>query len=96
MRLRAKRDANEAAIVDVLEAMGCSVDRLSGKGTPDLAVGFGGRHLVLIEVKSAKGRLTPDQERWRQQWNGPPPAVVRSPDEAVRLVNRVRMGVSET
>lgn len=35
-----KRDGNEQSIVDALEAVGCSIDRLNAKGIPDLLVGF--------------------------------------------------------
>lgn len=55
------RDANEAEIVDALEAAGASVSRLDGKsGEPDLLVGFCCRN-ELMEVKrpiSSSGKTT--------------------------------------
>ena len=77
-----QRDANEPEIVKALEQIGCSVMRLD---TPcDLLVGRQGR-TFLLEVKSATGTLTPDQEKftdtWRGQFN-----VVRSVDDAIAAV----------
>lgn len=68
-----RRDANEAEIVDALLGVGCSVQRLSDKGVPDLLVfsPHNGRTL-LLEVKNPKsGRLTPDQSQWMVKWRGP-------------------------
>ena len=77
-----KRDANEGAIVDALEAHGARCWRISGKGCPDLLVAFRGRFMAL-EVKSAKGRLTEAQADI-------PWPVVRSVDEAIREVTNGR------
>jgi Holliday junction resolvase len=86
-RLNAKRDANERLIIETLEARGFSVAAISGKGVPDLLVGF--RHRVfgdriwLVEVKQPKGKLNPAQVKWRERWNGPAPLIVRTVDEAL-------------
>lgn len=99
-RHAAKRDANEAAIVEALEKCGASVVRLSEKGCPDLLVGYLGPHcefpgctlhgsmrtVRLLEVKTKRGTLTADQERWRERWNGPRPITVRSVDEALQAI----------
>ena len=104
MRSRARRrDANEAAIVDALRAIGCSVQPLDqGGGVPDLLVGRGGVTL-LLEVKNpestggakpgerrAKGRgcLTADQVVWFFEWRGAPVIEVVSVEEAVAAVER--------
>lgn len=64
-RRAAKRDSNEAGIVDALRQAGCQVLRLSGAGVPDLAVYWPPRgSWVLAEVKSVAGRLTPAQREW--------------------------------
>ena len=79
MRRASRRDENETAIVAALEAVGCSVERISAKGIPDLLVGYRGSTLILEVIGDAKakkyratGGLTPDQvafkARWRGQW----------------------------
>jgi hypothetical protein len=40
-----------------------------GKGCPDLLVGRGGVN-YLCEVKATKGKLTPEQEQFLNQWQG--------------------------
>lgn len=91
-RHAAKRDANEAAIVEALEQCGASVVRLSEKGCPDLLAGvigsdgFQTRRMVLLEVKSHKGQLTYDQQVWRARWRGPAPITVRSVTEALAAI----------
>lgn len=83
MRYRAKVDANQAEVVDALRRAGASVTSLAaiGKGCPDLLVGFRGRN-YLFEVKSAIGRLTPDQEAFALGWQGGY-QIVRSVEEAL-------------
>lgn len=80
-----RRDMNEAEIVAALVTCGASVTRISAPGAPDLLVGFRGRTL-LVEVKAAKGKLTASQERWIADWRGDRVHVVRSVDEALRLL----------
>jgi len=87
-RQAAKRDANEAAIVKALEQLGCTVQRLSATGCPDLLVGYHGVNW-LFEVKVAKGTLTDDELFWHELWNGQV-AVIRSVDDALRV-----MGIAE-
>ena len=91
MRLRAKVDANQHAIVKALKMMGCSVCSLAsvGDGCPDLLVGAGGVNL-LIEVKNREGRgrrLTPEQVTFHGSWKGQA-AVVGSEDEAIAEVQK--------
>lgn len=62
-RRAARRDSNEAAIVDALRQCGYVVDRVSGTGLPDLLVRWPGDALATgVEVKTARGRLTKHQE----------------------------------
>ena len=74
-----RRDANEKAIVEALEAVGAHVTRISGKGAPDLLVRYRGR-LQAFEVKSTQGKRTA-----AQQETGWP--IVRSVDEALVAVD---------
>lgn len=50
IRRAAKRDESEGPIVQALEAVGATVQRLSAEGVPDLLVGWRGR-MWLLEVK---------------------------------------------
>lgn len=61
MRRAAKRDENEPEIVRALERAGCLVERLDRP--VDLLVARAGR-LYLLEVKSKRGSLTAEQEKF--------------------------------
>ena len=74
----ARRDRNEAEIVQALEQCGATVRRISGHDLPDLLIFHRGRWLV-AEVKSASGKLTEGQ----QQAAYP---VVRSVSDAIALL----------
>jgi hypothetical protein len=76
MRLRARTDANHAAIMKVLRQAGCAVQDLShvGNGCPDLLVARNGQTWV-IEVKDGSKppsgrRLTPAEKEWLDGWRG--------------------------
>ena len=78
-----KRDSNEPPIVRALEKIGVRVHRVSSKGFADL-IAFSKTHgIVLIEVKSKKGRLTAAQVEHRQ--DGWPVAIVRCEADALAL-----------
>ena len=85
-RYNAKRDANEGIIIAALEAMGCLVYRMD---TPvDLLVyNVRSGAILLVEVKTKRGTLTKDQRTFAEYW---PIHVVRTPDEAIALVQNVR------
>ena len=77
MRRRAKVDANQKEIVELLRSMGCSVCLLHtvGAGVPDLLVGLtsfkGNKINILMEIKDGdKKRLTPDQIQFHEDWKG--------------------------
>ena len=70
-------DSNAKAIREGLEAVGATVD---ARCPLDWLVGFRGAN-YLLEVKTAKGKLRPSQERFLTLWKGHA-AVVRSLDEA--------------
>jgi hypothetical protein len=64
-RHAARRDDNEPEIVEALRWAGALVDRIDGKGVPDLLVAHRGR-IYLLEVKNPtyKWRLTTDEKAW--------------------------------
>ncbi len=74
-RLNPKRDANEKAIREALQAVGATITIVSGRGAPDLLVRFQGR-LYGLEVKTATGKRTKAQQQ--TQW-----PVVRSVADAL-------------
>ena len=91
MRKAAKIDDNQKAIVNVLRQIGASVQSLAatGKGCPDLLVGYHGIN-YLMEVKNgdkvlSKQKLTIDQEHWHSLWRGSV-HVVKSVDEALKIL----------
>lgn len=86
-RWDAKRDANEKAIVDALEAVGAHVLRLSISGAPDLLVSYRNgprRDLALLEVKTTKGKVNKRQRQFEAE--GWTVFIVRSVDDALRVV----------
>ena len=83
-RRAAKRDKNEAEIIHALRQVGADVIQLSDKGVPDLLVGYKNRNF-LIEVKTDKGKLTPDQTDFFTMWTGQV-AVVRTIEEALSVI----------
>jgi hypothetical protein len=85
-RHAAKRDANEAVIIDALEKQGFCVTQISGKGVPDLVVAKGRAFMRFVEIKSKTGTYTPAQVLWRSRWSGPPPITLRSVDDALRIM----------
>lgn len=89
-------DANQAAIVAAFRAAGCSVLHLHtvGAGCPDLLVGWGGVD-AQVEVKdgaksASRQALTPAEAEHHRAWRGRPVAIVRSVEEALELVAKLR------
>jgi hypothetical protein len=78
VRLKAKRDDSEKAIVERLEHLGAQVCRLSGKDIPDLLVLHRGT-LHLVEAKTGKARLKPGQATFAAVW---PVTILRDAEEA--------------
>lgn len=88
-KYNAKRDGNEAPIVRVFQDMGCLVWRLDQP--VDLLVYVFkavSERLLLVEVKTPKGDLNDRQRAFIEA--GWPVHVVRSEDDAINLVKRVR------
>lgn len=90
-------DTTHAPIRDALERIGATVLDLSrlGHDAPDLAIGYGGRTL-LVEAKSDRkvhrkrgdGR-SPGQVLFAELWRGDRIITVTDPLEAVRLVQSI-------
>lgn len=85
-RRAAKRDANEAEIVEALKKAGAQVLRISQP--VDLVVAYNLRN-YLLEVKSDNGRLTPMQQKWFAEWEGPA-YVVHNPEEALLAIGAIK------
>lgn len=87
-RLNAKRDLNEAEIVQALKAQGFFVARISGKGISDLLVAKAGGFLRIAEVKNPQGknRETEAQKQFRAAYPGPPIITLRSVEDAERFM----------
>jgi hypothetical protein len=86
-RYAAKRDGNEAAIIEALEKTRWTVLRLSGEDTPDLLAARwekGYPRVVLCECKSRRGKVRPGQARVLDTWPGET-AVLRSVEDALAL-----------
>lgn len=86
MRRAARLDINHAMIVEAFEAHGCTVLSLAavGRGVPDLLV-LDRERLLLVEVKTDKGKLTPEQVKFHAEW---PTHIVRSVEDVGALVRR--------
>lgn len=86
--MRAKRvDANHQEIKRAFERMGCDVLDLSGVGKdcPDLLVRVRAiDRWMLVEVKTAKGRIKPGQAAFAERW---PVLVARTVDDAIKAVS---------
>lgn len=86
IRRAARVDDNQKEIVDGLRKCGRDVYDLSrlGEGFPDLmVVNPTIKKMYLMEVKGAKGKLTPRQERFLAEWRGPDITIVRTIEEAI-------------
>lgn len=90
--MRAARvDANAPEIVAALRAVGATVRVIiQGTGLPDLLVGYAGE-TYLLEVKDGKKppsarKLTPDEQKFFDEWTGGPCLVVTSVAEALQAI----------
>lgn len=89
MRKFARVDKNQVEIVDTLRRVGAKVLHTYqlGNGCADILVGYLGR-LLLMEIKSKGGRLTPDElffyDNWKEYM-----VVVYSPEEALKAIGAI-------
>lgn len=81
-----RADDNQAEIVAILREVGVTVQILSqvGGGCPDLLVGWRGVN-YLLEVKSARGKLSLAEAKFARAWAGQS-AIVRSPEDALKII----------
>ncbi len=86
MRRAARRDGNEAEIVDALERIGVTVYRVSAPGLPDLLT-FHRGHWIPLECKLPKGKLT---EKQAENFMRTPFAIARTVEDALALFLRRR------
>lgn len=71
-RLKAKKDANQTEVTDLLRKLGVSVafTHQLGKGFPDFVIGYAGLD-ALVELKTDdKKKLTEHEERFCDNWQG--------------------------
>ena len=101
MRRAAKVDANQAAIVAALRAIGATVQPLHmvGAGCPDLLVGFRGRNWCL-EIKDCNAsnthrKLRPAQVEWHDGWKGHV-ATVETVGAALAVIGAISMPIAGT
>ena len=88
-KFNAKRDQNEPAIVRAFQDMGCLVYRIDQP--VDLLVYVFkslSERLLLVEVKTPKGELNERQRAFADA--GWPVHVIRTSDEAIALVQKMR------
>lgn len=87
MRHKASLDANHTEIVAALRQIGATVVDLAkvGKGCPDILVGFRGK-TYLMEIKTKTGHVRATQEQFFRSWSGGHIAVVRSFDDAYKVL----------
>jgi Holliday junction resolvase len=88
-RKSAKRDASEPAIVEALEKAGCQVVRLSQTGIPDLLVCLPDARMVLVECKTGRGKLTPEQVAFIDYWQGKV-VIAHSPYQALLQLELIK------
>lgn len=90
------------SITKALQALGCIVIRVQSgvlrfggrvvrcapKGTPDLVVLMKGGRTIWLEIKTASGKVSEEQQRTHGHWRsiGHTVAVVKSVAEAVKVV----------
>ena len=85
MRRAAKRDLTEPTIVLALLQAGFSVQRVSGDHCADLVIGRNGIDRW-AEVKTGTRKLKPGQAEWAERWRGAKPLVLRTLDDAQKLI----------
>ena len=89
VRYALKVDSNQTSVISALEAAGCLVDVISQP--VDLLVGVNGKWM-LMEVKNPKGKnkVTPQQTRFFDKYEGYPWALVDGPEAALRAIGVVK------
>lgn len=95
-RYARKVDGSHRKVVEAFEHAGCSVAVIQSHkaGLPDIVIGVcGSTHLVEIKNDTRLKKDAPSLEQvgFAAKWRGSPVHLIRSPVEAVALVNLLRM-----
>jgi Holliday junction resolvase len=90
----AKRvDKNQQVIVEEFRKLGFCVYITShvGRGFPDILIGMGNTHTILVEIKSTeKAKFTDAQNEFMSKWTGGPVVRIDSIDGVHRLYNMLK------
>jgi len=90
----AKRvDKNQQVIVEEFRKLGFCVYITShvGRGFPDILVGIGNTHTILVEIKSTeKAKFTDAQNEFMFKWTGGPVVRIDSIEGVHRLYNMLK------
>ena len=91
-----RTDANHSQVMDLYRQMGCSVrsTHTLAHGFPDVCVGHAGG-TALVEIKDgskppSKRRLTPDEQKFADEWLGSPVRIVMTAADVVEQARRIR------
>ena len=87
-----RTDANQSTIAADLRRAGCQVKdiHIVGHGIPDLLVAHPqAEGNWLFEVKAPRGRLTPDEDRFFEEWPGQRD-IIRSAEDALRIMGLLK------
>lgn len=89
-------DVNHHEIVKTYELLHCGVVDTHGLGFgfPDLLVHFSG-YCCPVEIKTADGDLNESQKRFIRDWKGPKIGIVRTVDDVIEHVTRIRVKRSQ-
>jgi hypothetical protein len=84
-------DANQAEIVKAYESVYAGVIDMHevGFGFPDVLIHLSG-WCGLREIKTADGELNDAQKRFMRDWKGPKIEIIRSVDDVIADVTRIR------
>ena len=87
-----KADATQPEMVEWLEREGHLVadTHAVGGGFPDLVVGCSWGEFIVVEAKTARGRLTTEQKLWHWAWRHLPRCMPRSVVELRAWMERRR------
>lgn len=91
-RRAANRDKNERWLIELLRAAGAQVHQISGRGLPDLLVGYR-RRWVMVEVKNPARSWTmgPAQQQFidAAKASGLPVYVIFTAEDAQRMLRAI-------
>lgn len=84
MRYAARKDSNHNAIANAATKLGASVFDTSrlGDDFPDMVIGYRG-HTIIVELKTATGKLSAGQKYLAETWKGSPIRVWRTIDDVI-------------